>query len=90
MISDFYRTTKYAKPQHAKPQIANWQHKAGSGKKKPRRFAAGHTRPDDKALTLYPLIRDYPDFGNIRFRTPPPANEQFVIRLIPLYTAVTN
>lgn len=85
MISDFHHTAK-----QAKPQIANSQYKAGSGKKKPRRFATGHTRSDDKALTLYPLIRDYPDFGNTRFRASPPVNEQFVIRLIPLYTALTN
>lgn len=66
MISNFHHTAK-----HAKPQIANSQYKAGSGKKKPRRFATGHTRPDDKALTLYPLIRDYPDFGNTHLRDLP-------------------
>lgn len=38
------------------------------GQKKPRRFATGHTRPDDKALTQYPLIRDYPDSDNTHLR----------------------
>lgn len=67
------------------------QHKAGSGKKKPRRFATGHTRPDDKALTLYPLIRDYPDSDNTHLRGSSSRKKgELVARWILLYIALSN